>query len=176
LILGEEAREQLELDRVLFVPAGQPWRKTGREIAPAEDRLAMLRLAVEDNPAFEVSEVELNRAGPSYTVETLASLKKRHAGAELFCIMGQDALSDFPNWHDPGRIAQLATLAVAAREGDDTFELPQAIGARVVTLAMPAIAISGSDIRARVAAGRSIRYRVPPAVERYIREKRLYRD
>ena len=176
LILGEEAREQLELDRVLFVPAGQPWRKTGRQIAAAEDRLAMVRLAVEGNPAFEVSDVELDRPGASYTADTLALLKERHAGAELFFIMGQDALSDLPNWHDPERIAELATLAVAGRDGDDGPAPPPGIGARVVRLAMPAIAISGSDIRARVAAGRSIRYRVPASVEQYIREKQLYRD
>lgn len=161
---------------MLFVPAGQPWRKAGRRIAPAGARLAMLRLAIEDNPTFEVSDVELDRAGPSYTIDTLASLKERHAGAELFFIMGQDALSDLPNWRDPARIAQLATLAVAAREGDDALELPPTIGASVERLAMAAIAISGSDIRERVAAGRSIRYLVPLAVELYIREKRLYRD
>ena len=175
LILGEEAREQLELERVLFVPAGQPWRKAGRQIAPAKDRLAMLRLATEDNHTFEVSEVELDRAGPSYTVDTLASLKEQHAGAELFFIMGQDALSDLPNWHDPARIAQLAILAVAAREGDDALELPPTIGASVERVAMPMVAISGSDIRKRMAAGRSIRYLVPSAVEAYIREHALYR-
>ena len=173
--MGERAREQLELERVLFVPAGQPWRKAARQIAPAEDRLAMLRLATEDNPTVEVSDVELGRAGPSYTADTLASLKERHAGAELFFIMGQDALSDLPNWHDPARIAQLATLAVAAREGDDVLELPPTIGASVERVEMATIAISGSDIRERVVAGRSIRYLVPPAVEAYIREHGLYR-
>lgn len=162
---------------MLFVPAGQPWRKAGRQIAPSEDRLAMLRLATGDNDKFEVSDLELDRAGPSYTVDTLASLKERHAGAELFFIMGQDALSDLPNWHDPARIAELATLAVAAREGGaDGLELPPRIGASIERLAMVAIAISGSDIRGRVAAGRSIRYLVPSAVEAYIRDKGLYRD
>jgi nicotinate-nucleotide adenylyltransferase len=148
----------------------------GRQIAPAEHRLAMLRLAIEDNPVFDVSEIELDRDGPSYTAETLASLRERNSGAELFFIMGQDALSDLPNWHDPARIVQLATLAVAARAGDDALELPSTIGARVERLEMATVAISGSDIRKRIAAGRSVRYRVPPAVERYIREKRLYRD
>jgi nicotinate-nucleotide adenylyltransferase len=173
--LGEQAREQQELERVLFVPAGQPWRKAGRQIGPAEDRLAMLRLATEGNPTFEVSAVELDRAGPSYTADTLASLKERYAGVELFFIMGQDALSDLPNWRDPARIAQLATLAVAAREGDDALELPPTIGASVERVEMATIAISGSDIRERVAAGRSIRYLVPLAVEAYIREHGLYR-
>jgi nicotinate-nucleotide adenylyltransferase len=136
----------------------------------------MLRLATDDNPTFEVSDIELGRAGPSYTVETLTWLKEQETGGELFFIMGQDALSDFQNWHDPVRIAQLATLAVAAREGDDRFEPPSVIGASLARVAMPTIAISGSDIRERVASGRSIRYLVPPAVERYIRDKELYRD
>ena len=133
------------------------------------------QLATKDNPAFEVSDVELDRAGPSYTADTLASLKERDAGAELYFIMGQDALSDLPNWHDPARIAQLATLAVAGRAGDHALELPPTIGASVERLVMATIAISGSDIRERVAAGRSIRYLVPPAVEAYIREYGLYR-
>ena len=125
---------------------------------------------------FEVSDIELKRTGPSYTAETLAALKEQHAGADLFFIMGQDALSDLPNWHDPARIAQLATLAVAGRAGDDSLSSPSGMGASVVRLVMPTIAISGSDIRERVATGRSVRYLVPPAVERYIHEKRLYRD
>jgi len=136
----------------------------------------MLRLATEDNHRFEVSDLELDRAGPSYTVDTLASLKERHPGVELFFIMGQDALGDLPNWHDPARIAQLSTLAVAARESDDALDLPPTIVASVERLAMVTIAISGSDIRERVAAGRSIRYLVPSVVEAYIREHALYRD
>jgi nicotinate-nucleotide adenylyltransferase len=175
LILGEEAREQLNLARVLFVPAGQPWRKSGRPIASAEHRLAMLQLALGDNSAFEVSNVELERPGPSYTAETLSVLKETNGGVDLFFILGQDALSDLPSWHDPGRIVQLATLAVAGREGAPE-DVPDDLGARVVRLSMPVIEISGSEIRARVAEGRSIRYRVPLAVERYIRDNGLYRD
>jgi nicotinate-nucleotide adenylyltransferase len=136
----------------------------------------MLQLAIQDNPSFEVSPIELDHDGPSYTADTLATLEEQHAGAELFFIMGQDALNDLPNWHDPRRIAQLATLVVAGREGDEPPETPSDIGARIQKLTMPTIALSGSDIRERVAAGRSIRYLVPPAVERYIRDKRLYRD
>jgi nicotinate-nucleotide adenylyltransferase len=160
---------------VLFVPAGEPWRKAGRRVAPAENRLAMLRLATEDNPAFEISTVELERPGPSYTADTLAFLADAHAGADLYFIMGQDALSDLPNWHNPERIAELATLAVATREGVPG-DPPASLNARMVRLTMDAIEISGSDLRARVASGRSIRYRTPVAVERYIRENALYRD
>jgi nicotinate-nucleotide adenylyltransferase len=136
----------------------------------------MLRLALEDNPAFELSSIELERAGPSYTAETLGALKETNVGADLYFILGQDALSDLPNWHDPVVIAKLATLAVAAREGAAFEDPPAQLGARVVRIGMPAIEISGTDIRERVATGRSIRYRVPHAVETYIRDNSIYRD
>jgi nicotinate-nucleotide adenylyltransferase len=158
------------------VPAGQPWRKAGRKIATAGDRLAMVKLAIQGNAGFEVSEVELSRSGPSYTAETLASLKAAYTGADLFFIMGQDALSDLPNWRDPDRIAALATLVVAAREGDELRDPPPGVDAKLARLAMPTIAISGSDIRERIRSGRSIRYLVPLAVETYIRDNGLYRD
>jgi nicotinate-nucleotide adenylyltransferase len=177
LILGDVAVEQLSLDRVLFIPAGQPWRKAGRRISPAEDRMTMLRLAIEDNPAFEASDLELSDSGPSYTADTLTKLGEECPGAELFFILGQDALADLPNWHDPDRIFELATLAVAARaDGDSVMEEAPRRTASVVRVLMPAIDISASEIRSRVATGRSIRYRVPPAVEEYIRQRSLYRD
>jgi nicotinate-nucleotide adenylyltransferase len=180
LVLAEEAREQLGLERVLFVPAGQPWRKAGRRISKAEDRLAMLRLAAEDNPAFEVSDLEVSRLGPSYTGETLASIRAEHEGAEIFFIMGEDALADLPNWRDPDRIVELAVLAVARRPSDSPedrdLELMAIAPGREVWLSMPRIDISASEIRERVQKGLSVRYRVPDAVEAYIREHKLYRD
>lgn len=167
LILGETGREQLSLDRVLFMPAGLQWRKAAREIASAEHRLAMVRLAIAGNPAFEASTIEVDRAGPSYTADTLEELHSREPEAELFFIVGRDALEDIPNWVRPERIRELATLAVAARDGD-------AAGEGAVHLRMPVIGINATDIRQRVAAGQSICYRVPPAVEAYIRDNRLY--
>ena len=167
LILGETAREQLSLDRVLFMPAGLQWRKTRREIASAEHRLAMLRLAIAGNPAFEASTIEVDRAGPSYTADTLEELHSREPDAELFFIVGGDALEDMPNWVRPERIRELATLAVAARDGDP-------VGKGAVHLQMPVIGISATDIRQRVAAGRSVRYLVPSGLEKYIREHGLY--
>lgn len=169
LILGEAAREQLGLDRVLFVPTGVQWRKAGREIAPAEHRVAMVRLAVEDNPAFAVSTAEVERPGPSYTADTLEELAKT-PGAELFFIVGRDAYEDLPNWVRPERIRELATVVVAARHGESLEVKPPA-----VRLEMPEIGASATDIRERVAAGRTIRYLAPAAVEGYIREHRLYR-
>lgn len=167
LILGETAREQLSLDRVLFMPTGLQWRKAGREIAAAEHRLAMVRLAIAGNPAFECSTIEVDRAGPSYTADTLEELHGREPGAGLFFIVGRDALEDMPNWVRPERIRELATLAVAARDGD-------AAGEGAVHLQMPVIGVSATDVRQRVAEGSSIRYRVPPDVEAYIREHGLY--
>jgi nicotinate-nucleotide adenylyltransferase len=180
LILGEQAREELRLDKVLFVPAGQPWRKAGREIAPAEDRVAMLALALHGNDAFEISRLEVEQARPSYTAETLGELTSRRPGARLFLVMGEDALADLPNWRDPERIVRLATLAVARRfPGQGVEPLAEAIGGppgRVEWLKMPLLGISATGIRERMRRGQSVRYLVPDAVEEYIRTHRLYRD
>ncbi len=177
LILGETAREQLDLDSVLFMPTGQPWRKASRDIAPAPHRVEMLRRAIADNPAFELSLMEVEREGPSYTVDTLQELASARPGSEIFLVVGEDALLDLPNWKDPERVVQLATLAVAPRGSEKP-----ASGAlagypmdRKVWLDMALINISATDIRERVRRGRSIRYLVPDAVAAYIREQGLYR-
>jgi nicotinate-nucleotide adenylyltransferase len=169
LVLAETAREQLALDRVLFVPAGQPWRKAGRQIAPAADRVAMIRLAIEGNPAFEVSTVEMDRRGPSYTADTLRHLQSGLPEARLFFLLGGDALLDLPNWREPDVIRKLATLVVAVREREAPPAEPG-----VIALAMPRIEISATAIRERVRSGLSIRYLAPEGVERYIREHGLY--
>ncbi len=184
LRLAESAREALALDEVLFVPAGDPWRKSdphapsGRRITAAEHRLAMLRLAVAGNDDFAISEIELRRDGPTYTADTLEQLAGERLDDEFWFIVGADALADLPNWHDPERIVVHAKLAVAARAGEDadpaSIGLPGLAG-RVDTFAMERIDASSTDIRARVAAGRSIRYLVPPEVERYIATHQLYR-
>jgi len=180
LVLGEVAREDLDLDRVLFIPTGQPWRKAGREIAPAADRFAMLRLATAGNSAFDISTLEVDRDGPSYTEVTLEALLKEYGKAtELFFVLGRDSLADLPHWHDPQRTAELATLVVADRDGagvasESEPALP-GIVARLCWLRMPRVDINSSDIRARVREGRSIRYRVPDGVAAYIEERGLYR-
>ena len=179
LILAEVAREQLGLERVLFVPAGQPWRKGERTVATAEQRVAMLRLAMAGNASFELSTVELERPGPSYTVDTLQWLHEQRPGAELLFLLGADALVDLPHWHQPQRIQELATLAVARRSGEPQTDLESEGHADrtgyLVPLDMPFVEISASEIRERVRSGRSIRYLVPDAVEAYIREQGLYR-
>ena len=181
LIVAEEARTRLSLDRLLLVPSRQPWRKAGREIAPEADRLAMVRLAVEGNPGFEVSLVDLEREGPSYSVDTVCDVRATLSPeAELYFILGYDALMDLPHWHAPDELARITRLVTVIRPGYalDWSPLEQAIPeAReaVTLLETPEIGISSTEVRQRVAAGRSIRYWVPDLVAEYIQQQGLYR-
>ena len=181
LILAEETRLKLALDRVIFMPAAQPWRKSDRRIAPAADRLEMVLRAIEGNPHFAPSEIELKREGPTYTAETLAQVRAE-IGFEpaLWFILGADALLDLPYWGDPDRILQYARLAVTDRgtlmpESLERLEarLP-GIGARLDLVPMPRVGISSTELRHRLREGLSTRYWLPPAVERYAREHSLY--
>ena len=179
LVLAERAYEQLGLDRVHWLPAGDPWRKADRAVSPSEHRLAMVRLAIRGNPAFRVCSLELERKGPTYSVDTLAELGKKNPGSELMFLLGWDALEDLPNWHEPERLMQLARLAVASRSGerlapDALDRLLPGLAARVVWIEMPRLDISGTELRRRAAAGDSLRYLVPEGVEAYIREQGLY--
>jgi nicotinate-nucleotide adenylyltransferase len=181
LILGEAARQELALEQVIFVPAGEPWRKAGRKLASVEDRVAMVRLAIADNPHFVISTVEAEREGPSYTAETLAALHERFVvPTELFFILGRDTLADFPYWKDPHAIIAQAWLALAERQGAESIsddELEQKVPGilkRLATFAMPTFEVSSTDIRKRCREGRSIRYLVPAAVESYIANRHLY--
>lgn len=175
LVLAERAREQLGLGKVLWVPAGEPWRKPDRRVTPGEQRAEMVALAIEGNEAFELSRLEIERAGPSYSVDTLEALHERSPDDELVFIIGRDALLDLPNWHRPERLVELATLAVAPREGQDAVDAPPGLRARVEAIDMPRIDISATELRRRAAAGGSLRYLVPDAVEKYILEHGLYR-
>ena len=180
LVLAEHAREQLGLDRVLWVPAGSPWRKAEREVSAVAQRAAMVRLAIAGHGAFELSTLEVDRAGPSYSVETLQALHDASPADGLYFIVGLDALRDLPGWHEPARLIELATLAVAARSGErpgeaDLERLLLGLAKRVVWIEMPRLDISGTDLRRRAGVGRSLRYLVPDAVEAYIREQGLYR-
>ena len=178
LILAEAAREAAALDSVLFVPTGHSWRKPERQVTPGEQRLEMLRLAVEGNEQFAVSDIEVKRPGPSYTHVTLEGLAAEYPGTELFFILGRDALLDLPNWREPARIAELATLLVAERAGEAAGG-PEGVqvdasGARIMRVRMPLIDVSATDIRERVGQGRPIHYLVPQAVEDYIALHHLY--
>jgi nicotinate-nucleotide adenylyltransferase len=164
---------------VLFVLAGQPPHKPERPIAAAPHRAAMVEAAVADNPAFALSRVDLDRPGPHYTVEMLALLRRGYAGAELFFLMGGDSLAQFLTWRDPAGIVRQARLAVMPRPGyePDLAALERAIPGireRLVWLDAPYLDIAASDLRRRAGRGLPLRYLVPPAVETYVREHRLY--
>jgi len=178
--LAETAYEQAGLDRVIYVPAGYQWRKADQQMAPAGDRCEMVRLAIAGHPHFELSTLEVEREGPSYSDVTLEALRKERPRAEFVFILGRDALADLPNWHAPERVLELATLAVAGRPGDGgptvSEALPGGLHGRVIWLDMPPINVSATDIRERVHAGRSIEGLVPEAVREYIAAEMLYRD
>ena len=179
LALAENGRVQLGLDCVLFVPAGQPPHKPGRPITPAHHRVAMVEAAIADNPAFALSRVDLDRPGPHYTVEMLALLQQEYPGAELFFLIGGDSLTGFPGWRDPAGIVRQARLVAMQRSGYelDLEALEQAVPGsrgRLVWLDAPYLNIAASDLRRRACRGLSLRYLVPPPVEAYIREHRLY--
>jgi len=170
---------KLGLSEVLFVPAGQPWLKRGRDITPAVHRVEMVRRAIADNPYFKLSTLEVDRPGPSYTADTLTSLKDQPSSeSSLFFILGRDTLVELPLWKEPGEVVQLCHLVVAPRIGSrDLGHLEDAIPGvldKVIQLDMPVIGISSSEIRQRVARGLSIRYLVPPGVRKYITEHGLY--
>lgn len=179
LALAETARVQLGLARVLFVPAGDPPHKPGCPLSPAVHRAAMVTAAIADNPAFVLSRVDLDRPGPHYTVDMLALLRGMFAGAEFYFLMGGDSLAEFLTWRDPAGIVRQAVLVVMERPGW-TADIPvlereiPGIRERLVWLDAPRLDLSATDLRRRVREGLPIRYLVPPAVEAYIREHRLY--
>jgi nicotinate-nucleotide adenylyltransferase len=181
LVVAEVVRERLNLAEVIFVPAGQPWLKADKPITPAKHRLQMLRLSLADRPYFKISTLEIERAGPSYTIDTIIELRSKiNAGDELFFILGQDNLAQLPQWREPSRLIQLCYLVAVSRPGSPrpnlkTLEasLP-GISPRVMMMDEPHVDISASDIRERVGQGLSVRHLVPELVNRYIKENRLY--
>jgi len=179
LVLAENARVQLHLDYVLFTVAGQPPHKPAWPITPAHHRVAMVEAAIADNPACVLSRVDLDRPGPHYTVEMLALLRQEYPEAELFFLVGGDSLAHFLTWRDPPGIVRLARLAVMQRPGNepDLAVLEQVLPGlreRLVWLDAPVLDIAASDLRRRVRQGLPIRYLVPPPVESYVQEYRLY--
>jgi nicotinate-nucleotide adenylyltransferase len=183
LLLAECCREQCRLDAVWFVPAAVPPHKQNHTLSAAVDRIEMLKLAVGGQEAFTVYTGEIDRGGVSYTVETLEQLHEELPDSEMFFLMGADSLADLPNWREPERICALAIPAVVRRAGapepDDSvlsrLMPPERLAvARQHRVEMPTIDFSSSDLRRRVAAGLSIRYRTPRAVEKYIEAHRLY--
>jgi len=183
LAVAEEVRTRLNLDEVLFVPVGSPWRKAGNPILPAEHRVEMVRLAIAGRPSFSVSTIEVGREGPSYTVDTLEELQSAHGGSDkIYFIVGWDSLTDLPNWKAPERIIRLCHLVAVPRPGYFPPDLESleggvpGISERVILLDGPEVDVSASQIRERVARGLSISGLVPEAVEKYIWEHGLYAD
>jgi nicotinate-nucleotide adenylyltransferase len=179
LILAEQCRESCELDRLWFIVTGVPPHKRERRTSTAH-RLAMVRIAVAGHPAFEVSEVEASGSGPHYSVETLESVHRQLPEDDLFFLIGADSLADLPLWHRPTQIARIATIVVVNRPGIEeirALDLPCfGPGARpLLHVTIPPIGIESTDLRSRLAEGRSVRYLVPPGVEAYIESQGLYR-
>jgi len=201
LLLAEDILELLRLDRILFVPASVPAHKPARGLAPAPDRYAMTELAIRGNPRFAISDVELRRPGPSYTVDTLEALRQEGGpDVALFLLIGSETFVDLLSWRDPQRVARLARLVVIPR-AESAFD-PDGIQAQkvlaeigqerwirvspplaaaepagkgVLLVAATSLPISSSDLRRRARAGRSLAYRLPEAVRGYVLEHRLYR-
>jgi nicotinate-nucleotide adenylyltransferase len=178
LVTAEEAREALGLERMLFVPAGMPPHKPAGEVTDVRHRVAMVELAIADNPAFELSRIEVDRPGPSYTVDTVERLA---ADLDVTVILSAETFHELPTWHEPDRLFAAARVAVVPREGYPAPD-PGWLAAsfpgredRVRYLDASHLEVSSTDIRARVAAGRSIRYLVPDAVGAYIADHHLYR-
>jgi nicotinate-nucleotide adenylyltransferase len=178
LVTAEEAVMQFGLEEVVFVPTGLPWMKADRSVSPPEDRYLMTVVATASNPRFSVSRAEIDRAGPTYTVDTLRQFADEHPDAELYFITGADAMLEIFDWKDPEDVLGLAHLIAATRPGYDLRRFEAAAPThhpKVSTMDIPALAISSSDIRARVREGRAIRYLLPEGVKSYIEKQGLYR-
>jgi nicotinate-nucleotide adenylyltransferase len=180
LVCAQEAYIQLELERVILIPAREPPHKPVEDEPGAEHRLELCRLAVDGDPRFDVSEIELNRDGPSYTVDTLSLLHSSAPDTDLYLILGGDIAAGLPDWHEPERVMSLSTLAVAKRRGTPKEQVEQSLarlrgGRRTRFFRMPRIGVSSTFIRARVRTGQPIRYLVPDPVAAYIADKGLYR-
>lgn len=174
LALARQAQDQLQLDELRWVPVGQAWQKA-RVLTPAAQREAMLRLAIEGEARFVLERCELQRAGPSYTLDTLRELQAATPGSDWFLLIGQDQYRNLHTWHGIDELLQRVTLAVAQRSDEPAEADARVRAAPRVALALPPMDISATDIRQRVAAGSDISSLVPPAVALYIYQHGLYR-
>jgi len=177
LLVGDDACDQLSLDRLIFVPTATQPLKVGRAVATAEQRLAMVRLLVRGDPRFEVSTIEVERAGLSFTVDTLTHFAKLYPTAERFLLLGADVVGSFGQWKEPERIEQLATPVLLERQSDDGEEAPPARQEGVAFTRLPTrrVDVSSTEIRERVRLGKSLRGFVTDDVAAYIASNGLYR-
>jgi nicotinate-nucleotide adenylyltransferase len=183
LAIAEEARKSLDLAEVVMIPAGQPLLRLPHPITPSSHRLQMLRLAVAERPYFKVSAMEIERPGPSYTVDAIAELRVRYdIGDEIYFILGWDSLAHFTEWREPSRLLRMCYLVAVPRPGwpPPKLEALEAsvpgISQRVVFLEKPCLDISATAIRERAARGLSLRHLVPGSVAAYIKEHKLYSE
>ena len=173
LVVASDACEALDLGRVLWIPSAVPPHKLRTVRAPAEARLEMVRAAIQGDPRFEADDVELRRAGPSYTVDTLRELASRHPGDELVLLIGADNLREIPVWREPGEILRLARVAVLSRDGAG---VPPDAAIPATAVAVTRVDVSATEVRRRAAAGETIRYLVPDAVRALVERRELYRE
>ncbi|WP_083319805.1 nicotinate-nucleotide adenylyltransferase [Corynebacterium sp. HMSC074A01] len=176
LVAASEVADRFDLDEVLFVPTGNPWQKADREITAAEDRYLMSVVATASNPRFSVSRVDIDRGGPTYTLDTLRDLREQFPDAKLFFITGADALSSIMSWRHWEEMFELAEFVGVTRPGYELTEemFPEEIQRRVHLIEIPAMAISSTDCRKRAHEGRPVWYLVPDGVVQYIAKNRLY--
>jgi nicotinate-nucleotide adenylyltransferase len=173
LVAASEVQAWFDLDEVVFVPTGQPWQKSGREVSPAEDRYLMTVIATASNPRFWVSRVDIDRQGPTYTIDTLRDLRTELPGAELYFITGADALAQILDWKSSTELFDLARFIGVTRPGHH-LSVDGLPADRVSMLEVPALAISSTDCRERARRGDPVWYLVPDGVVQYISKHRLY--
>jgi nicotinate-nucleotide adenylyltransferase len=182
LTIASEVKEKLGLKKVLFIPAGQPWQKSYRKITPTGQRVKMVELAIAQVPEFELSYIEVDRPGSTYTVDTMAELSKKYDSEELYFIIGWDALLGAPYWKEPEKIIKLCYVVTVPRPGitppyvAELDKVIPGIAERLIMLESPLVDISSSDIRERVAKGRPYADLVPKEVADYIKSNGLYRN
>ncbi|MEG6520744.1 nicotinate-nucleotide adenylyltransferase [Desulfotomaculum sp. 1211_IL3151] len=181
LVVAEEVRQRFHLDKVVFIPAGKPPHKTDKVILDAQHRVNMIRLAIASNPYFEISTIEVERRGLSYTVDTIEQLRRSFQVESIYFITGADAILEILTWKDVERLLSMAYLIAATRPGYDLNNLEETLKSlptpfmkRILPLEVPALAISSSDIRKRVREGKSIKYLLPESVEGYIYHNNIY--
>ncbi|GAA1925523.1 nicotinate-nucleotide adenylyltransferase [Streptomyces sodiiphilus] len=174
LVAASEVAARFHLDEVIFVPTGQPWQKSHQSVSPAEDRYLMTVIATASNPQFSVSRIDIDRGGKTYTIDTLRDLRDLHPQADLFFITGADALAQILGWRDAPELFSLAHFVGVTRPGHALAD-PGLPDGGVSLVEVPALAISSTDCRARVAQGDPVWYLVPDGVVRYINKRELYR-
>jgi nicotinate-nucleotide adenylyltransferase len=182
LILASEAQTQLELDRLLWILTPEPPHKQDQLITSVEDRLAMVQLAIADNPAFELSRIEMDRPGPHYTLDTIKLVAKQNPQAEIVPIIGGDSLNDLPKWHEPQKLVYACHWIGVMRRPHDESSLDElesqipGISSKVHYVDAPLLEIASREIRNRIAEGKSVRYYLPPSVYAYINTHHLYKQ